>query len=124
MAVPSAEDALAEIRALLDDRVEVEGSQDMTLYERVFDVVKAYELWSDLAIRPARASPRCRGRRQVLGGGCRERVRRGRAVSLGGAARPGAGESIGDRVKHPETGDLIGECASFLAPLGVREAVA
>jgi hypothetical protein len=50
MAIPSAEDALAEIRALLDDRVEVEGSQDMTLYERVLDVVKAHELWSDLAI--------------------------------------------------------------------------
>lgn len=51
MAVPPSEDALAEIRALLDDRVEVEGSQDMTQYERVLDVAKAHEFWSDLAIR-------------------------------------------------------------------------
>ena len=51
MADSSAEAALAEIKALLDDRVEVEGSEDMTLYERVLDVVKAYECWSELAIR-------------------------------------------------------------------------
>jgi hypothetical protein len=51
MELPSAEDALAQIRALLDDRVEVEGSEDMTVYERVLDVMLAYELWSDLAIR-------------------------------------------------------------------------
>jgi hypothetical protein len=51
MAVRSADDELAEIRALLDDRVEVEGAQDMTLYQRVLDVVKSYEIWSDLALR-------------------------------------------------------------------------
>jgi hypothetical protein len=51
MAEQSAEEALAEIRALLDDRVEVEGSDDLTLYERVLDVVASYEAWSELAIR-------------------------------------------------------------------------
>ncbi len=61
MELPSAEDALAEIRALLDDRVEVEGSEDMTVYERVLDVVKAYEFWSDLAIRRLHEIHRLKG---------------------------------------------------------------
>ncbi|GEM_PF-7051270 len=51
MEVPSAEAVIAEIGALLDDRVEVDGSEDLTLYQRVLDLVEAYELWSDLAIR-------------------------------------------------------------------------
>jgi hypothetical protein len=61
MGLPSAEDALAQIRALLDDRVEVEGSEDMTVYERVLDVVQAYELWSDLAIRRLHEIHRLKG---------------------------------------------------------------
>jgi hypothetical protein len=61
MADPSSEDVLAEIKALLDDRVEVEGSEDMTLYERVLDVVKAYEWWSELAIRRLHEIHRLKG---------------------------------------------------------------
>jgi hypothetical protein len=41
---PSAKDAPVQIRALLDDRVEAVSSEDMTVYERVLDVVKSYEL--------------------------------------------------------------------------------
>jgi len=61
MADPSAEDALAAIGALLDDRVEVESSEGMTLYERVLDLVKSYELWSDLAIRRLHEIHRLKG---------------------------------------------------------------
>ena len=42
---------LAAIRGLLDERVEVEGSAELTTYQRVSDLVQAFELWSNLAIR-------------------------------------------------------------------------
>jgi hypothetical protein len=51
MVEQSAEEALAAIEGLLEDRVEVDGQEDLTLYQRVLNLVEAYELWSDLAIR-------------------------------------------------------------------------
>jgi len=42
--------ALAGIRALLNDRVEVDDSEDMTVYDRILDAAKAYRFWSDLAM--------------------------------------------------------------------------
>jgi hypothetical protein len=41
--------------------LEVEGSEDMTVYERVLDVMLAYELWSDLAIRRLHEIHRLKG---------------------------------------------------------------
>jgi hypothetical protein len=61
MADPSAEDSLAAIGALLDDRVEVESPEGRTLYERVLELVKSYELWSDLAIRRLHEIHRLKG---------------------------------------------------------------
>ncbi len=61
MGLSSAEDAFAEIRALLDERVEVKGAEDMTVYERVLDLVKSHEAWSDLAIRRLHEIHRLKG---------------------------------------------------------------
>jgi hypothetical protein len=51
MPVPLPDDELDRIKTLLDARVQVEGSEHMTLYERVLDLIEASEIWSDLAIR-------------------------------------------------------------------------
>ena len=46
-----ADETLRRIADLLDERVPVEGSEEMSLDERVRDVVLGLEMWSDLAIR-------------------------------------------------------------------------
>ena len=46
-----ADETLRRIADLLDERVPVEGSEEMSLDERVRDVVLGLETWSDLAIR-------------------------------------------------------------------------
>jgi len=50
MATETAEDALAQIRRLLDDRVGFEGAQDLSTAQRVEDVIRGFEMWCDLAI--------------------------------------------------------------------------
>jgi len=47
----TAEATLHRIERLLDERVGRENLEDLTLYERVLDVVQGFEAWSDLAIR-------------------------------------------------------------------------
>ena len=42
---------LAEIERLLDDKVGRQGVEDLTIVQRVADVVAGFESWSDLAIR-------------------------------------------------------------------------
>jgi hypothetical protein len=45
-------DELQRIERLLDERVgRDEGVEDLSVFERVRDVVAAFEAWSDLAIR-------------------------------------------------------------------------
>lgn len=51
MSESSAEETLAKITALLDERVQGQEDDDRSVYERVFDVVIAFESWADLAIR-------------------------------------------------------------------------
>lgn len=47
-----AQDVLDKIAALLDERITfAEGQPDSSVYERVLDVVMAYEFWSELARR-------------------------------------------------------------------------
>lgn len=48
---PVAEETLRRIEALLDERVGRENLEDLTLYERVADVVEGFNGWADLAIR-------------------------------------------------------------------------
>jgi hypothetical protein len=47
----SSDRVLTDIKKLLDERIEVEGSEEMSMLERVRDVVVSYEAWSDLAFR-------------------------------------------------------------------------
>lgn len=47
----SAEETLRRIEQLLDERVGRVNLEDLSLYERVLDVVMGFESWSDLAIR-------------------------------------------------------------------------
>ena len=44
-------DQLAQIERLLDQRVGTDGVEDLTIAERVADVIEAFETWSDLAIK-------------------------------------------------------------------------
>jgi hypothetical protein len=62
MPAPSADEELAQIKALLDARVKVQGSEDMTIYQRVLDVIESYETWSDLAISRLHEIHRLTGR--------------------------------------------------------------
>jgi hypothetical protein len=45
-----AELVVARIRELLDERVDFEGASEMSLVERVRDVISGFDTWSDLAI--------------------------------------------------------------------------
>jgi hypothetical protein len=47
----SAEETLRRIEQLLDERIGRVNLEDLTLYQRVLDVVMGFESWSDLAIR-------------------------------------------------------------------------
>jgi hypothetical protein len=51
MADPEPDEVVQRITELLEERVDVNGSEQMSLYDRVRDVVEAYEFWSNLAIR-------------------------------------------------------------------------
>ena len=51
MSESSAEEELAAIRAFLDDEVAHDGAEDLSVLERVRDVVNAVESWSKLAVR-------------------------------------------------------------------------
>jgi len=48
---PTAEEQLAEIERLLDDGVGRQNLEDLTLVQRVQDVIAAFNSWSDLAIK-------------------------------------------------------------------------
>ena len=47
----SSADQLRAIEQLLDERVGRQGLEDLTLFQRVVDVVAAFDFWSELAIR-------------------------------------------------------------------------
>lgn len=48
----AAEETLGRIAELLEERVHLADDVDeMPVYDRVLDVVQAYEFWSDLAIK-------------------------------------------------------------------------
>ena len=51
MTEPSAEETLAKITALLDERVQPQEDEHLSVYERVFDVIVGFESWADLAIK-------------------------------------------------------------------------
>jgi hypothetical protein len=48
---PSAEEQLRQVEGLLDEGVGREGVEDLTLVERVADVIEGFKAWTDLAIR-------------------------------------------------------------------------
>jgi hypothetical protein len=48
---PSAEEQLAEIERLLDEEVGRQGVEDLSLVQRVRDVIAGFNSWSDLAIK-------------------------------------------------------------------------
>lgn len=48
MADPEPDEVVRRITELLEERVDVNGSEQMSLYDRVRDVVEAYEFWSNL----------------------------------------------------------------------------
>jgi hypothetical protein len=77
--------------------LEVEGSEDMTVYERVLDVMLAYELWSDLAIRRLHEIHSLkRSGMRIL----RQVARRRRDRITGKRVRPSAGARTRRRLRH------------------------
>jgi len=52
MTEPPPEGVLAEIEALLDERLGTpDADDDLTLVQRVADAINSFEMWMDLAIR-------------------------------------------------------------------------
>lgn len=60
--VTDAADELARIERLLDERVGKQGVEDLSVFERVQDVVKAFESLSDLAVRRLHELHRANGK--------------------------------------------------------------
>jgi hypothetical protein len=57
----SPEQQLAAIERLLDEGVGGEGLEDLSLVQRVQDVIKAFNMWSDLAIKRLHEIHRLKG---------------------------------------------------------------